>query len=61
MKADFLPTFTSAFYITFTKLNIKVGFRGVGLIPLNLESVINKLNIKLKTLTLLGSSSRLVI
>ena len=50
-KADFLPAFNAAFHATFTESNIKAGFRGTGLVPFDPESVISKLDIKLKTPT----------
>ena len=50
-KADFLPAFNAAFHATFTESNIKAGFRGAGLVPFDPESVISKLDIKLKTPT----------
>lgn len=55
-KADFLPAFKTAFHATFTEHNIKAGFRGAGLIPFNPESVISKLDVKLRTPTPPGSS-----
>ena len=34
-----------------TENNIKGGFQGAGLVPFNLEAVISKLDVKLRTLT----------
>ncbi|KFZ25260.1 hypothetical protein V502_00261 [Pseudogymnoascus sp. VKM F-4520 (FW-2644)] len=48
-KVDFFPAFFTAFQAAITEENIKGGFRGTGLVPFNPESVILKLNIKLKT------------
>ena len=56
-KADFLPAFNAAFHATFTESNIKAGFRGAGLVPLDPENVISKLDIKLKTPTPPSTSS----
>ena len=56
-KADFFSAFKIAFHATFTEQNIKSGFRGAGLVPLDPENVISKLDIKLRTPTPPGSSS----
>ena len=50
-KIKFLPCFIAAFKATITTSNILRGFRGAGLVPLNLEAVISKLNIRLRTPT----------
>jgi hypothetical protein len=50
-KEDFLPAFHSAFYDSMTPENIQGGFRGAGLVPLDPESVLSKLDVKLKTPT----------
>lgn len=42
-----------------TEKNIQGGFRGAGLIPHDLEAVLSKLDVKLKTPTPLGTSHRL--
>ena len=44
-KEDFLPAFQIAFRTTMTKSNIKGGFRGLGLVPFDLEYVISQLDI----------------
>jgi hypothetical protein len=50
-KTEFLPAFYAAFQATMTESNIKGGFRGAGLVPLNPENVISKLDVKLRTPT----------
>ena len=51
-KEDFLPAFKAAYNKAFIENNIRVGFRGAKLVPLNLNIIILKLNIRLYTLTL---------
>lgn len=48
-KIEFLPCFIAAFHASITKSNIQGGFRGAGLVPLNPEAVISKLNVRLRT------------
>lgn len=50
-KLEFLPAFKVAFEATFTKQNITGGFRGAGLVPLDPEAVISRLDVKLQTPT----------
>lgn len=50
-KLEFLPAFKAAFEAAFTRENIKAGFRGAGLVPLDTEAVISKLDIRLRTPT----------
>lgn len=50
-KLEFLPTLKAAFGVTFIKQNIVGGFRGAGLVPLDLEAVISKLDVQLRTPT----------
>lgn len=45
-KVEFLPCFVQAFQETFTAQNIQSGFRGAGLLPLDPEVVISKLDIR---------------
>jgi hypothetical protein len=52
-KETFLPVFKAAYKRTFTKENARVGFRGAGLVPFNLDVVLSKLDVRLRTLTLL--------
>jgi hypothetical protein len=52
-KETFLLVFKAAYKYTFTKENAYVGFRGARLVLFNLDTVLLKLNIKLRTLTLL--------
>jgi hypothetical protein len=49
-KTEFFPAFYTAFQATITEKNIKGGFKGAGLIPFNLESIVLKLNMQLRTL-----------
>ena len=50
-KTKFFNAFYAAFKATFTKRNIRGGFKGAGLIPFNPENVISKLNMQLRTPT----------
>jgi hypothetical protein len=50
-KIEFLPCFIAAQNASITKSNILGGFRGAGLVPLNPEAVISKLNVRLRTPT----------
>lgn len=50
-KTEFFLAFYAAYQATMTERNIKGGFRGAGLVPLDPESIILKLNIKLRTPT----------
>ena len=48
-KTDFLPAFYIAFQSAMTENNIKAGFRGTGLTPYNPESVLSRLDLRLRT------------
>jgi hypothetical protein len=48
-KLKFLPCFIAAFKDLITKSNIQGGFRGAGLVPLDAEAVISKLDVRLRT------------
>ena len=48
-KLEFLPCFKAAFDDAITKSNILGGFRGAGLVPLDPEVVISKLDVRLHT------------
>ncbi|KAF4470852.1 hypothetical protein FALBO_2237 [Fusarium albosuccineum] len=50
-KTEFFSAFYAAFKTTFTESNIRGGFRGAGLAPLDPENVISKLDIQLRTPT----------
>ena len=50
-KTEFLPCFKAAFNTSVTKNNILGGFRGAGLVPFDLEAVISKLEVRLRTPT----------
>jgi hypothetical protein len=57
-KTEFFPAFYAAFQATFTKSNIRGAFRGSGLYPLDPETVISKLDVKLRTPTPPGEASQ---
>ena len=48
-KIEFLPCFKAAFDAAMSKSNILGGFQGAGLVPLNPEAVISKLDVRLRT------------
>jgi hypothetical protein len=48
-KIGFLPAFRDAFFDTFTEDNIRSSFRGAGLVPLDAQVVLDKLDIRLQT------------
>jgi hypothetical protein len=50
-KETFLLAFKATYEQTFTEENAYVGFRDAGLVLFNLEVVLSKLNIRLRTLT----------
>jgi hypothetical protein len=50
-KLEFLPAFKAAFKKSFTKENICSSFRGAGLVPLDPEVVVSKLDVHLRTPT----------
>ncbi|EGU86763.1 hypothetical protein FOXB_02720 [Fusarium oxysporum f. sp. conglutinans Fo5176] len=50
-KPDFFLAFYAAFQATITEKNIKGGFKGAGLAPLDPEYVISKLDVQLRTPT----------
>ncbi len=56
-KLEFLYTFRKAFFASITKRNIQGGFVGASLVPFDLERVLSKLDVKLRTLTPLPSQS----
>ncbi len=53
-KTEFFITFKAAHLVTITVSNIQRGFRDVGLILYNLQTVLSKFNIKLRMLTSTG-------
>ncbi|KAM5528251.1 transposase [Fusarium oxysporum f. sp. phaseoli] len=57
-KTEFFPAFYAAFKATFTESNIRGGFRGAGLAPLDPEAVISKLDVQLRTPTPPGEVSQ---
>jgi hypothetical protein len=52
-KKTFLLAFKAAYNLIFTKKNAYVEFRGARLVIFNLDAVLLKLNVRLRTLTLL--------
>ena len=50
-KLEFLCAFREAFFASITEKNIQGGFLGAGLVPHDLERVLSKLDIKLRTPT----------
>ena len=50
-KLEFLYAFRAAFFASITKKNIQGGFVGASLVPYDLERVLSKLDVKLRTLT----------
>jgi hypothetical protein len=54
-KLEFLPAFKIAFDRSFTSANICSAFRGAGLVPLQPETVLSKLDVQLRTPTLLAA------
>ena len=48
-KLEFLYGFREAFFASMTEKNIQGSFIGAGLIPYDLERVISKLDVKLRT------------
>jgi hypothetical protein len=56
-KETFLLAFKAAFSKAFTAENVYAGFRGARLVPYNLEVVLLKLNVRLRTLTPLKPSN----
>jgi hypothetical protein len=56
-KETFLLAFKAAYKYTFTKENAYAGFGGARLVLFNLDTVLLKLNVRLRTLTLLQRSN----
>ena len=54
-KAEFLIAFQAAFSKVFTPDNVKAGFKGAGIVPLDPDRVISKLDVKLSTPSPTGS------
>jgi hypothetical protein len=52
-KETFLLAFKAAYKHTFTKENAYAGYRGARLVLFNLDAVLLKLNVRLRTLSLL--------
>jgi hypothetical protein len=48
-KVEFLASFVKAHNAALSKENIQAGFRGAGIVPLDPQSVIEKLNVRLRT------------
>ena len=49
-KADFLPAFFAAFQSAMTENNIRGAFRGAGLVPFSPESVLSRLDVRLRAI-----------
>ena len=49
-KLEFLCAFKEAFFASITEKNIQGGFAGAGLVPYDLERVISKLDVRIRTL-----------
>ncbi|KAJ0125594.1 Uncharacterized protein HZ326_31301 [Fusarium oxysporum f. sp. albedinis] len=50
-KTEFFLAFYAAFQATMTEINIKEGFRGAGIVPLDPEYIVSKLDVQLRTST----------
>lgn len=50
-KTEFFPAFHAAYDATMTEKNIKSAFKGAGLVPLDPETVVSKLDVQLRTPT----------
>jgi hypothetical protein len=48
-KVDFFPAFQAAFQSAMSEKNIQGGFRGTGIVPYDPESVLSRLDVKLRT------------
>jgi hypothetical protein len=48
-KLEFLPAFKAAFYKTFTESNICLGFRATSLVLFNLDAVLLRLDVVVRT------------
>ena len=57
-KDDFFAAYIEAFNASMTKRNIKAGFRATRLVPLDPKSIINRLDLKFITPSLLVSRPR---
>lgn len=51
LKVDFFLAFTAAYTNSNIVLNCRAGFRGASLLPFELQVVLSKLDVKLRTLT----------
>ena len=50
-KTEFFIAFQKAYFKTITQKNIKAGFRSTGLVPYDLQAILSKLDVKLRTPT----------
>ncbi|KAK1916431.1 hypothetical protein P3342_004250 [Pyrenophora teres f. teres] len=48
-KESFIPAFKDAFFDVFTKENCQKAFKAVGLVPINAQVVLNRLEVRLRT------------
>jgi len=60
-KLEFLCAFREAFFALIIEKNIQGGFAGAGLILYDLEGVISKLDVRIRTLTPLALSLTIVL
>jgi hypothetical protein len=51
IKEDFLPAFKAAYDNAITEKNIISSFRGAGLVPINENAVLSKLDVRIRTPT----------
>ena len=51
-KLEFLLAFRAAFYKAFTESNIRASFEATGLVPFNLDAVLSRLDVVVRTLLL---------
>jgi hypothetical protein len=51
IKKDFLPAFKAAYDNAITEKNIISSFRGAGLVPINKNAVLSKLDVRIRTPT----------
>ncbi len=56
-KLEFFYGFREAFFTSITERNIQGGFARASLVPYDLERVLSKLDVKLRTLTPLNSQA----
>jgi hypothetical protein len=60
-KTKFFPAFYAAFQATMTERNIREGFRGAGIVPLDPEYIVSKLDVQLRTPTPVEEGAKYLI